>query len=195
MFKYYRTIPYGRRSKYIDKWGEIPHKPTRDIIFVDDTTGESFTTNDLKLKVYRRNEKIKGFYKFYSPYFKERLVSAILYVVNVKRISSMSNQLKTIRKKFKKKQIQLLAYYWQRDIGEKIFEPHYHAILIIPRISIELFNILFEGKKKKSGAKAELCQDLERFTNYLNGKEFFAPFRKRNNSVSRKLLIPPIILN
>lgn len=194
MFKYYRTIPYERRSKYIDIWGEVAHKPTRDIIFVDDTTGESFTTNDLKLKFYRRNQKIKRFYEFYSPYFKERLVSAILYVVNVKRISSMSNQLKTIRKKFKKKQIQLLAYYWQRDIGEKIFEPHYHVILILPRISIELFNQMFQGKNK-SGANAVLCQDLERFTNYLNGKEFFAPFRKRNNSMSRKLLIPPIILN
>lgn len=189
MFKYYRTIPYGRRSKYIDKWGEIPHKPTRDIIFLDDSTGAVFLTNDLQIKLYRRNKKIKDLYTFYSSLFYEELVSVALYVVNVKSISSISNQLKTIRKKLKKNHIQLLAYYWQRDIGEKLFDPHYHVILILPRISIELFNKLFK-KKNKSGAKAVLCQNLERFTSYLNGKEILAPFRSRNNSMSRKLLKP-----
>lgn len=192
MFKYKRTTPIGSRSLIIDNWGEVAHEPTREIIFVDDNTGVRFVTNDLAIKLFRRNKKLRNFYEFYCSYFKEKLVSAVLYVVNVKRISSMSNHLKSLRKKFKKKHLQLLAYYWQRDIGEKIFEPHYHLILILPRISIELFKILFEGKNK-SGAKAVLCQDLERFTNYLKGKEFFAPFKKRNNTMSRKLLAPPLI--
>jgi hypothetical protein len=192
MFKFHRTIPYGRRSEYIDKWGEIPHKPTRDIIFVDDSTGVVFSTNDLQIKLFKRSKKIKNFYTFYSSFFYEKLVSAVLYVVNVKSISSISNQLKTIRKKLKKNHIQLLAYYWQRDIGENLFEPHYHIILILPRIRIELFNKLFE-KKNKCGAKAVLCHNLDRFTSYLIGKEILAPFKSRNNSMSRKLLKPMII--
>jgi hypothetical protein len=102
MFKYYRTIPYGRRSIYIDKWGEVAHEPTRDIIFVDDSTGEIFISNDLKIKIYKRNKKIKAFYEFYNHYFKKKLVSIVLYVVNVKCISSISNQLKSIRKKLKR---------------------------------------------------------------------------------------------
>jgi hypothetical protein len=192
MFKYYRTIPYGRRSIYIDKWGEVAHEPTRDIIFVDDSTGEIFISNDLKIKIYKRNKKIKAFYEFYNHYFKKKLVSIVLYVVNVKCISSISNQLKSIRKKLKKKQIQLLANYWQRDIGEKKFEPHFHLMLALPRINIELFNQLFEGDYE-SGAKAELCDDLQKFTKYLMKKKFFAPFKQKNNSISRKLLKPSLI--
>jgi hypothetical protein len=194
MFKYYRTIPYERRSKDIDKWGEVAHEPTREITFVDDITGEIFTTTDLKIKLHRRNKKITEFYNFYYPHFKEQTVSAVLYVVNVEQISSMSNQLKTIRKRLNKKQIKLLAYYWQRDNGKIKFIPHYHVLLILPRISVELFKVLFKAKNK-SNSKAVLCKNLKGFTKYLNKKEFFAPYKKRNNSMSRKMLIPPIILN
>lgn len=189
MYKFYQSIPYGRRSNIIDKWGEVAHEPTRDIILINEETGELFVTNDLATKLYNRNKKIKKLYNFYRWYFLKRQISVVVYVVNVKSISTISNHLKNLKRKFIKKHIQLLAYYWQRDIGEIVFEAHYHVILILPRIDIKLFNELFMGKCK-SGAKAEFCKDLSDFTRYLNKKEIFAPHKKRSNSISRKLLKP-----
>jgi hypothetical protein len=115
MYKFFRSIPLARRSYIIDKWGELPHHPLRQIVLVEEKTGELFCTTDLAQKKNRRNKKLEKLYRFYSGYFHNRQVSIALNVINVKSISSVSNQIKMYRRKLNKKQIQLLAYYWQRD--------------------------------------------------------------------------------
>jgi hypothetical protein len=189
MYKLYRTIPIGERSNYIDKWGEFPREPMREIHFVNTITGQIFKTNDLLIKKFKRHEKLERLYYFYYGFIFKKKVSTVLYVVNVKRISSISIHIKNIKKKLARKRINLLAYYWQRDIGDNEFEPHYHCIFVISRIDIQEYEKLFKGYNK-CDAKAELCNSLRAFTLYLNKKEFFAPYKKRNNSLSKKMLKP-----
>lgn len=189
MFILYRSIPIGIRSKYIDKWGEIPHTPMRELVFVDEETGLTFTTNDLILKKLNRNKKLKKIYLTYKEFIFKKNVSIVLYIVNVKSITNVSNHLKNLKKKYTKKGIQLYAYYWQRDIGEKEFIAHYHVILILSTLTIDKFNSLFK-QNNRCGYKAMLCNSLYRFINYLKEKEFYAPFRKRNYGLSRKLILP-----
>lgn len=189
MYKLYRTVPIGRGSYNIDKWGELPREPMRELHFVNTITGQIFSTNDLHLKKFKRQKKIEKLYYFYQGYIFNKQVSTVLYVVNVKRISSISIHIKNVKRKLARKRINLLAYYWQRDIGENEFEPHYHCIFILSRMDIHLFSELFKGYNK-CGAKAELCNSLMAFTLYLNKKEIFAPYKKRNNSLSKYMRKP-----
>jgi hypothetical protein len=192
MFTLYRSIPIGRRSTIIDKWGEIPHKPKRELTFVDPETGVTFTTTDLFLKKLNRNKKLSKLYNAYKNHIENKQVSTVLYIVESKLTSNLSHHIKNIKRKCLKKGIDTYAYYWQRDIGEIEFTPHYHLILILTPLNMEMFNSLFK-KKNKCGNKAELCNSLFHFTKYLNKKEFYAPFRKRNYGISKKLLTPNII--
>lgn len=84
MFKFFRSIPLAKRSDNIDKWGELPHRPMRQIILVHELTGDLFSTTDLAQKKYRRNKKLDKLYRFYAGYFQSRQVSIALNVLNVK---------------------------------------------------------------------------------------------------------------
>jgi hypothetical protein len=192
MFTLYRSIPIGRRSNIIDIWGEIPHTPKRDLVFVDQETGVTFTTNDLFLKKLNRNKKLSKLYHTYKNHIEDKRVSTVLYVVKSKQLSNLSNHIKNLKRKCLKKGIGTYAYYWQRDIGEIEFSPHYHLILILSPLDISIFKTLFK-KKNRCGYVAELCHSLYLFTKYLDKKEFYAPFRKRNYGISKKLTIPNII--
>jgi hypothetical protein len=189
MFTLYRSIPIGRRSNIIDIWGEIPHTPKRDLIFVEIETGVTFTTNDLFLKKLNRNKKLSKLFNTYKNNIKNEQVSTVLYVVESKKISNLSNHIKNLKRKCLKKGIEIYAYYWQRDVGEVEFSPHYHLILILTPLTINTFKSLFK-KKNRCGYKAELCNSLFLFTKYLSNKEFYAPFRKRSYGISKKMIVP-----
>lgn len=189
MYKLYRSIPLEQRSYIIDKWGELPQIPKRELIFFDDETGVTFTTNDLHLKKVKRNKNVSRILDTYKSYIGKKQVSTLISVVNVKDISNISNFIKNLKKKFKKNGILIYAYYWQRDIGEVRFTPHYHIILIISRINKNLFSKVIENKRKKR-EKAELCNSLFRFTKYLQKKEIYAPNKKRSYGISKIFYLP-----
>ena len=194
MYRFYRAIPYGCKTDNIDKWGELPHRATRDIVFFNDETCLFYKTNDLDIKRNNRNKNLNKLVTFYSGYFEKKLISVVLYIFNVKKISTISNQIKTIKKKLVKKHIDTLAHYWQRDIGENEFIPHFHVILVLERITNNQFQESFKGFCK-GGPKPIFCDSLKDFSGYLKNKEFYAPNNKRNNSLSKILKRPRCIDN
>ncbi len=189
MYKLYRSIPLCEKSKDIDKWGEIPHKPRRQLVFVEDETGETFRITDLSLKKIKRNKVLFKLYSTYKEYIKKKEISSVFLVLEVKRISNISNYIKNLKKALKKRNVNLYAYYWQRDVGDILFVPHYHIIIIVSKINYEVLSKLFKSKNR-CGHKAEFGHSLYDFKSYLKKKEFYAPFKKRNYALSKFLIKP-----
>jgi len=191
MYKLVRITPIATRLNYIDNWGVVPHQPKRVLLFMDEETKKCFETNDIQLKLIRRKKKLQKLQNIYSRYIVSKMISTLLYVVNLKMISSISSHIKDMRRKFEKNKVTILAIYWQRDRGDKDFEPHLHVIFIVERISAKEFKNIFPIIPFPiCGGKIKYACTLEKFLNYLDSKEIFAPKGKRGNSLSRKLLHP-----
>lgn len=192
MYRLVRINPLSvTRLQTIDKLGVIPHQPKRSLIFKEEETNKCFETTDLNLKILARNKKLKRLYDFYKGHIEAKRVSILLYTVNIKRISSISSHLKDFKRKFKKHCVPLLATYWQRDVGDKIFEPHLHVIFILSRINYTLFSEMFPVNPfPKCNGKIILGKTFKIFLNYLGEKDIFSPKGKRSNFISRKLLHP-----
>lgn len=168
----------------LDEWGVIPRIPKQAISFREDETGEIFNTTDLGLQIFRRNKKLKEFTDTYLRIFKEKQISLFLISARIKHYVLPSRFYKDFFKKLKKKKIEVLGYYWQRDVGEKDFDPHFHFIIATSRIDPNDFRSLFENKKNPNHA-AVLCYNLKEFANYLKVKKLYAPYKKSNSGKSR----------
>lgn len=189
-FKFYRSTPIAEGSYTIDNWGYSARMPRRKIDFIDPDTGNLFETTDTEIRKYRRNKRLTMLKNTYVPFIKSRKVSTLICVIDIDLIPDISAFLKMQKRRFKRLGLSLLAYYWQRDIGDIKFERHFHLILIFDRNNeIKLIN-LYKPTKWKEKVKGELCVSLKRFKEYLRGKEIYAPSRKRSYGISKHLLPP-----
>ena len=191
MYRLIRSTPIDTRLQNIDKWGVIPRRPKRLLVFKNEETNRCFETTDHYLKLCTRNKKLIKLYEFYKMDIQSKKVSTHFYVVDLDMITSISSHIKDLNRKFKKYKVEKLAIYWQRDVGEKCFKPHLHVIFIVSRLNSKQFKELFPVIPfPKCNGKITLGNTFEKFTNYLKKKEIYAPKGKRSNSLSRKLLRP-----
>ncbi len=183
--KFLRTSPFFEGgSNNINKSGQIPRSPEREIWFLDDTTGEITGTTDLKLKLNKRNRTLKRFHMTYENMFNKREVSILLIVGSAVRYRSASQLQNTIIKRLSRLSIAVLGSYWQRDTGEIQFKEHYHLMIATKRLTFDELKSICDHKSI-ANIKIERCKSLQAFTNYLKRKAFYAPCGRRGFGCSK----------
>ena len=192
-WRFYRATPLiERRSKDIDKWGVIPRVPRQNLLFLNEDTGLINETNDLSIAKQKRTRTLNKIEKIYSSLFESKKISLILISVPVKAYDAPSKFYKEFFKKLRNENGIIYGYYWQRDLGEKEFEPHFHFIVFTSRMNGDTFKkILSRRRKKKSkDFAAEFCDSLSKFKNYLKDKDFYSPDKCKSWGCSRNFLTP-----
>jgi hypothetical protein len=175
-------------SLFINKWGDIPRMATKKYYFINTITEETFSVTDLQLQKQRRNKLLVKMQETYSRLIVNNEISTIIIVAPVKQYKKSADFLKEFKKKLIRKNISLLGYYWQRDIGEVKFECHFHFIFFLKKIDATVYHNLF--KRKKSKYEAQFCDSLRKFKGYLKKKEIYAPGKMRSYGCSREFKKP-----
>jgi hypothetical protein len=164
--------------------GVIPREATKKLEFRNPESGAIFSTTDLQFKKHKREKMLMIIKETYTPLIIKKKISTLLIEVNIFQYNTPAKYLKDFKRKLKKQNIILLGYYWQRDVGEKNFTPHFHFIFFIKRICGKDFSKLF--KRKKGKYNAIFCNHLKSFKTYLEIKEMYAPVNKRSYGCSRE---------
>jgi hypothetical protein len=189
-WKFNRAYPLIARGSYtINDLAVIPRSATKAIRFVEHETGEMFTTTDLAIKKSKRKKALSDFQDAYKIFLKKKSVTIMLIVVPVENYRTVGEFIKGLKDKFGRRKIYTYGYYWQRDIGDVLFEMHYHIMLAVSRIDASAFKELMENKKPHN-YKVVLCNSLERYKNYLKKKEIYAPHKCRAYGRSEEYRTP-----
>lgn len=184
-YNLYRSTPLiAKRSRIPDKLGELPRKAKKEIMLLDREAGHFFITTDLALAKYKRAKRLDEFSQTYLRLFKTERISILIVIVDAKHFKKPSNFYKDFFKKLYSKNIQVLGYFWQRDIGEVEFKTHFHFMIATTRIDKTQLPFILKRNKINS-YKVELCNNVERFKGYLNEKEMYAPDGGKNYGSSR----------
>ena len=170
-------------SIFNNKWGDIPRVATKKYFFINTITEETFSVTDLILQKQRRNRVLVKMRETYSRLIVGKKISTLIIVAPIEQYNKPADFLKEFKRKLIRNNIYLLGYYWQRDIGEKIFKCHFHFIFFLKKIDGVVFNKLFKSKKAKYNA--QFCNSLSDFKGYLKKKELYAPEKKRSYGCSR----------
>jgi hypothetical protein len=174
----------SEKSITSNNMGHYPLTPKYEISFRDDESGIINITNDLKIKMYNRDEIIKGFVRRYNYYDSINIVSILCVVVNQNNYTSITKFLNTFKRKLKRKNIEVLGYFWVRDVGDINFEKHYHLIMATSHISKNVFRELF-SKKKHNKYEVEFKKTKHGIFNYIKEKDLFAAKKQRAFGKSR----------
>ena len=178
-WKFNRASPLIAKGSYtIDNLGEIPRKATKAIRFINVETGEMFTTTDLDIKKDKRKKALIVFQETYNRLLQLKCITIMLIVVPVENCRTVGEFMKEFKEKITRIKIEIFGYYWQRDIGEIIFEKHFHIMVAVTRIIASSFRTLMKNKKPNS-YKVELCNSISGFKDYLKEKEIYAPYKHR----------------
>jgi len=186
-FKGYQLISGG--TNYNDKLGQIPIEAKYRFIYFNSITGKKSFATDWGLRINRRNNMFDEFYRKYKVPYSIHEVSLLTFVVSQEHYSKPSNFLSNITRKFKRKNIQRLGYIWARDIGEEVFERHYHVIIACEKISKEQFKIIFKNKNGNH-YNVQFIKKTNGMRNYLKVKGLFGGGRLRAYGKSRQFLLP-----
>lgn len=185
VFKFRGSYLIADGSNNINNSIQIPQIPKRRIFFENSETGRIFNVTDLYLKKRKRESKLTQFKETYIRDIKNKLVSVFIIIVNRAYYSSPSLFIERFTIKLKRKEVQILGYYWQNDVGEIEFEHHYHFIVVVKRLSSEDINAIFKTKKNNC-YKFRLCNSISGFKNYLKEKEIYALKGKRSYGSSKE---------
>jgi len=109
---------------------------TYDYEFVNILTGEYVKTTDYALRVKRKRKRIKTWAKLVSPLYAERKISVLFITLNYKNDSDFrKGQLRAFLnayiQKLKYHGLEVLAYIWVLERGEKNGLLHYHIGLAL----------------------------------------------------------------
>jgi len=166
----------------------IPQVPKRILYFENLETGKVHSMTDLDRRLQNRKRVLTKFYRTYALHFKRRRVTILLITAELEYYTTASDFIERLTIKFKRKGVNILGYYWQIDVGEKDFLPHYHFIVIVNRLEHLQIKEFFQ--KKTNPYEVELCDILVRFKNYLKKKEVYSTEGKRSFGYSKKFKIP-----
>jgi len=164
---------------------QIPQIPKRRIFFENSETGKVFNVTDLFLKKRKRESKLIQFKETYLRDIKNKLVSVFIIIVNRAYYASPSVFIERFTIKLKRKELQILGYYWQSDVGDIEFEHHYHFIIVVKRLCSKDINAIFKTKKNNC-YKFQFCNSISGFKNYLKKKEIYALKGKRSYGSSKE---------
>jgi hypothetical protein len=167
--------------------GQAPVRPRYKKTFVNIETAQISEVTDLEIKINKRNNCFKLFFQTYTKHFVKKSLSILTVVVNQDEYEAISKFINTITRKLKRKGIDRLGYIWVRDIGDKIFEKHFHIIIATTRINKDLFKELF-CKKKHSHYEVEFMGTRTGMLEYIKEKKLYAA--KKQRSYGRSIHFP-----
>ena len=183
-WKLIELTPLSGASIDSDNSGLLPKEPKMLKTFLNEVTGEISRSTDLISKKRKRNTQIDLFRNFYLRLFKRKKVSLFGAVVNNEDDKSISDFISFIKKKLKRKGIDVLGYVWVRDVGDIIFEKHFHVLIAITRITNKQFNDLFKSKTTQK-YEVEFVRNIKGLTKYCRKKELYGKYRQRSYGKSQ----------
>lgn len=189
-WRFYGTTPlYERGSLIIDIRGEIAQEAKRCLHFVEDETGLISRVTDLQLKKQKRNRKILQFKQLYQHLAEIEHISIILISVCIDKYPTAKQYMDILKDQLKANNIELYGYYYQRDIGEKRFERHFHFFVATSRIANNKV-VHFLRKCSSRLNKITLSFSIEGFSSYLMKKEIYCPYKHKSWGCSRNFYKP-----
>jgi len=187
-FAFRGTRPIAGWSYNSNKSILIPQVPKSILYYENTETGTVHTMTDLERRLQNRKRVLTNFYRTYALPFKRRRVTILLIAAEMEYYKTASDFIERLTIKFSRKLVNILGYYWQIDVGEKDFIPHYHFIVIVNRLENQLIKELFQ--KKRNPYEVELCDTLVRFKNYLKKKDVYSLKGMRSYGYSKIFKIP-----
>jgi len=184
-WKFYRTTPlFEKGSMIIDIRGEIAQEAKWRLNFVEEETGLISSVTDLQLKKQKRNKKLLRFRNTYQRLIELKQVSIILVAVSIEKFATAKQYMDILKDQLKANALELYGYYYQRDIGEKVYKRHFHFMVATSRITNE--NVTkFLRKCSSNNSKIVLNFSIQAFSNYLMDKEIFCPYKHKSWGCSR----------
>ena len=191
-WRFYGMTPlYERGSLIIDIRGEIAQVANKRLHFFEDETGLISSVTDLQLKKQKRNRKILQFKHAYQRLAEKKQISIILIAVCITKYPTAKQYMDILKDQLKANDIELYGYYYQRDIGDKRFERHFHFLVTTSRIANnKVVHFLRKCSSKKN--KITLSFSIEGFTSYLIDKEIYCPYKHKSWGCSRNFIKPII---
>ncbi len=184
-WKFYSMTPlFDKGSMIIDIRGELAQEAKRRLNFVEDETGLISSVTDLKLKKQKRNRKILQFKQTYQRLAEIKKVSIILVAVSIEKYTTAKQYMDILKDQLKSNGLELYGYYYQRDIGEKVFKRHFHFMVATSRIANDNVGNLLKKCSSKNN-KATLSINIEGFSKYLMNKEIYCPYKHKSWGCSR----------
>lgn len=165
---------------------QVPRQPTQELIFVNDETGQVFSTTDLVIKKAKRNHVFDEFRRIYSSLLIQNRLTVLGFVVSSD--VSPSEFISMIKKKLKRKLIVVFGYIWSRDIGEVMFKQHLHCLISCSWLTKNKFIEIFDETNQKYSV--QLIRSLGGMKEYLSSKELYADYGQRAWSRSNHFKIP-----
>lgn len=187
IFKGYQLISGG--SSYNDNLGQSPIQSKYIYRFHNEITGRYSYVSDLTVRLNKRNELIDNFYRRYEKPYSENTVSILTFVVKQEYYSTPTVFLNTIIRKLKRKNIKKLGYIWLRDIGEEVFERHYHVIIVFEYIDRDKFIDIFKNKAGNH-YNVQFVKKRNGMRNYLKVKGMFGGYKTKSYGSSRSFYLP-----
>ena len=85
-----------------------------------------------------------------------------------------------------RKEIQVLGYVWQRDVGDNRFEKHYHLLIATTRMDLKISTqIELYGNINPDRFRIELMKTKGGMQKYLRKKEIFSARYQKGFSKSQ----------
>ncbi len=188
-FLYYTRLASGVVTNH--KWGVFQKKEPRYALrFINNLTGQQHQTTDYNLKLNRRNKKIQLFNDFYEPYFHNKQISILCFIVYADAYSKISDFIDYQKKtKLFNSNIMTGSHIWICDIGKKNRRPHYHLFIITEHITIDLFNLVYSNNNEEK-YKVKMMDARYGLFIYCKKKDLFGKFKGKCCGGSNVLTLP-----
>lgn len=184
--KSWRLYTVKSLSAEVVRTAQVARRATQELTFLNDETGQVFSTTDLVIKKAKRNHVFDEFRRIYSSLLIQNRLTVLGFVVSSE--VKPSEFISMMKKKLKRKLIVVFGYIWSRDIGDVKFKRHLHCLIscgwLTKKRFIEIFN---ETNQKYS---VELIHNLGGMKAYLSNKELYADYGQRAWSRSNHFKIP-----
>ena len=172
-------------SNNSNKMGQLTKQPRYEKTFVNVCTGEIKSVDDVTIAKQKRGNALECFLDKYFEDYKSKKLTILSIVVKQDYYATMGKFINTLTRKLKRKGIARLGYVWVRDVGNILFEKHFHLLIATSEIEKSTFRSLFNAKDH-SKYEIEFLKTRTGMKNYLSTKEIFGLHKERAYSKSRK---------
>lgn len=188
---HYALIKYKKLTPSLIAYnsGQTPQEPTFIKEFINLYTGDVFSINSIDEKKKRRQDKLFQFSSIYLSLWETKRISIFSMVASEKHYTSASKFINMIKRKFKRKSVDVFGYIWIRDVGDIKFKQHFHILIATTTVNSSLYEVLFSNIDDNRYSVEQLKTKYG-MIKYLNKKEIFAKKNYRNHQASRAFKKP-----
>jgi hypothetical protein len=178
-------------SEKSNNLGLTPLKARYDKHYLETITGEESITTDLDERKHRKTNGLSQFMEIYvGLYFEESSVTILSAVVDANIYPKLTDFIKNFRRRLERRNIELLGYIWQRDVGGTLYK-HYHLLIATKRMNEALIKELIDlGNMNKEKFSFQTLKTKGGMRDYLEKKELYAAPKERCWSRSNKFKKP-----